>query len=80
MTVGQLVRHESLEVDVADSDGPAIAHLGREGWRTDPQGPTALCGARLLGIRVEAGWDYPFLCAECRKHYALLRAQRQERS
>lgn len=75
MTVGELVRPESLEGDVTDSDRPAIAHLGREGWRSDPQGPTALCGARLLGIRVEAGWNYPSLCPECRKQYALLCAK-----
>lgn len=44
---------------------PAIAHIGAPGWENDPRGSTALCGALLLGIVVEAGWDYAFICPAC---------------
>ena len=74
MTAGLLVRPESVEDDAIDSDRPAKAHVGREGWRTDPNGPTALCGARLRGIEVDVGWNDPRMCSECRTLSVLLRA------
>lgn len=51
--------------DIRGPEQPAIAHIGVPGWATDPGGPTALCGARLLGVRAEAGWDYKHICEEC---------------
>ena len=52
------------ETEIAvEDDSPAIGHIGRPGWRTDPEGPTALCGARLIGVPAPEG--HQTVCAEC---------------
>ena len=80
MQRGQLVKPELVEHDATNGEGPSIAHIGRPGWHTAPDGPTALCGARLVGIKVEAGFNYPFICRDCREQLALLEAQTDEQS
>ena len=42
---------------------PLLAHHGAPGWRTDPIGPAALCGVRLIGVPVPDG--YAHVCGEC---------------
>jgi hypothetical protein len=45
-------------------DDPTFAHIGRPGWQTDPCGPTALCGVRLIGV--PAIWPFR-LCPDCER-------------
>jgi hypothetical protein len=53
-----------VEVEAAtEADGPLLAHHGAPGWQTDPTGPAALCGVRLIGVPVPDG--YAHVCDEC---------------
>ena len=53
-----------VEVDApVEPDQPAVAHHAAPGSDTDPSGPVALCGVRLIGAPAPRG--YPHVCAEC---------------